>query len=67
MNQENSTSAQDLLYQQAAQTFGREIVRFVTGYEHNLAKRQDLLQEVHLALWRSMTGYREQCSLRTWV
>jgi RNA polymerase sigma-70 factor (ECF subfamily) len=63
----NGTTSQELLYKQAVETFGREIARFVTGYEQDHAKRQDLLQEVHLALWRSMAGFKEQCSLRTWV
>jgi RNA polymerase sigma-70 factor (ECF subfamily) len=29
--------------------------------------RQDLLQEIHLALWRSFEGFDGRCSLRTWV
>jgi RNA polymerase sigma-70 factor (ECF subfamily) len=55
------------LYQQAVEGFGREITRFVAGYERETGKRQELLQEVHFALWRSMAAYLEQCSLRTWV
>jgi RNA polymerase sigma-70 factor (ECF subfamily) len=30
-------------------------------------KRRGLLQEIHLALWRSFERYRADCSLRTWV
>jgi RNA polymerase sigma-70 factor (ECF subfamily) len=67
MNTSNQTTPQEILYQQAVAAFGREIARFVAGYERDLAKRQDVLQEVHLALWQSMAGFREQCSLRTWV
>ncbi len=29
--------------------------------------RQDLLQEIHLALWRSMSTFDNRCSVRTWV
>src|SRR5262245_18950718 len=30
-------------------------------------KRRDLLQEIHLALWRSLGSFESRCSLRTWV
>jgi RNA polymerase sigma-70 factor (ECF subfamily) len=39
----------------------------VAGYERDAAKRQELLQEVHVALWQSCAAFRGQCSLRTWV
>lgn len=65
-NFENSSS-QDSLYQQVVDTYGEDMARFAAGYERNEAARQDLLQEVHLALWRSLAGFKGQCSLRTWV
>jgi len=46
---------------------GAELARFVSGYERDSAKRQELLQELQLALWQSLAGFRGQCSLRTWV
>ncbi|MBX9900132.1 MAG: sigma-70 family RNA polymerase sigma factor [Burkholderiaceae bacterium] len=67
MNNTTETTRQDFLYKQVVSDFGGEIARFVTGYEKNIAKRQELLQEAHLALWRSMAGFKEQCSLRTWT
>ncbi|MFB9243477.1 sigma-70 family RNA polymerase sigma factor [Massilia antarctica] len=67
MNKTRNTTPQDELYRQAVETFGREVGRFVAGYERDNAKRQDLMQEVHLALWQSMAGFKGQCSLRTWV
>src|SRR5262249_5888115 len=30
-------------------------------------KRQDLLQEIHLALWRSFEQFEARCSVRTWM
>jgi RNA polymerase sigma-70 factor, ECF subfamily len=60
-------SAQDVHYQTAVDAHASDIARFVAGYEYSPVKRQELLQEVHLALWRSLAGYRSQCSLRTWV
>ena len=67
MSKSENTTSQDTLYQQAASAFGGEVARFVAGYERDDAKRQDLLQEVHLALWQSLAGFKGQCSLRTWV
>jgi RNA polymerase sigma-70 factor, ECF subfamily len=62
----NAPTAQDTQYQQATQAYGGDIARFVAGYERDPARRQELLQEVHLSLWQSFAGYRGQCSLRTW-
>lgn len=58
---------QDQRYHNAIAAHGPDIARFVAGYEADPARRQELLQEVHLALWRSLAGYQGQCSLRTWV
>lgn len=60
-------SAQDDLYRQAAEEFGAAMGRLARGYEVDGDKRRDLLQEIHLALWRSFEGFDERCSLRTWV
>lgn len=60
-------STQDQQYRQAADAHARDIARFVAGYERDPARRPELLQEVHLALWRSMAAFNRQCSLRTWV
>jgi RNA polymerase sigma-70 factor (ECF subfamily) len=59
--------SQDKRYKDAVDTFGGDIARFAIGYERDLAKRQELLQEIHVALWQSLAGFKDQCSLRTWV
>jgi RNA polymerase sigma-70 factor (ECF subfamily) len=58
---------QDACYQQAVDDYGPDIARFTAGYERDPARRRELLQEVHLALWQSFANYKAQCSLRTWV
>lgn len=60
-------SVQDELYQRAADEYGPALGRLARGYEADADKRRDLLQEIHLALWRSFEGFNERCSLRTWV
>ncbi len=67
MQRPNEMTEQDRLYQKALDEYGTEIARFVTGYERNAAKRQDLQQEMQFAIWQSMLGFKQQCSLRTWV
>jgi RNA polymerase sigma-70 factor (ECF subfamily) len=37
------------------------------AYEANAASRQDLLQEIHVALWQSLSTFDHRCSLKTWV
>jgi RNA polymerase sigma-70 factor, ECF subfamily len=58
---------QDEFYRDAAAQFGPALGRLVNGYERDPHHCQDLLQEIHLELWRSFARYEERCSLRTWV
>jgi RNA polymerase sigma-70 factor (ECF subfamily) len=58
---------QDALYEQAAAEYGTALARLARGYESDPEKRRDLLQEIHLALWRSLEAFTGLCSLRTWV
>jgi RNA polymerase sigma-70 factor, ECF subfamily len=54
-------------YDNAIVEFGASLARLAAAYELDRAQQQDLLQEIHLALWRSFATFRNQCSLRTWV
>lgn len=58
---------QDALYCQVAAEFGEALDRLAHAYEANPEIRPDLVQEIHLALWRSFAVYDGKCSLRTWV
>src|SRR5262245_45324383 len=57
----------DQLYQQAAAELGPALERLAKAYEADPDHRLDLLQEIHIAAWRSFASFAEQCSLRTWV
>ena len=59
--------SQDERYLGAAAEYGPALARLARGYEADLDQRHDLLQEIHLALWRSFAGFDGRCSLRTWV
>jgi RNA polymerase sigma-70 factor (ECF subfamily) len=60
-------SAQDDLYRKAVHEHGAALERLARAYEAGAEDRRDLLQEIHIALWRSFTGFDERCSLRTWA
>lgn len=55
------------LYPEVAAEFGGALERLARGYERDADTRRDLLQEIHIALWRSLSGFDGRCSLRTWV
>lgn len=58
---------QEERYAEAAAAFGPAIDRLARGYERDPDKRLDLVQEIHVALWRSLARFDGRCSLRTWV
>ncbi|SFV09449.1 RNA polymerase sigma factor [Pseudoduganella namucuonensis] len=62
-----AAAGQDSRYRQAIASHGPDIARFAMGYERDAAKRRELLQEIHVALWQSFASFKDQCSLRTWV
>jgi len=58
---------QDELYAHAVAAYGAALERLARAYEAEADKRNDLLQEIHLALWRSFHVFEDRCSLRTWI
>jgi RNA polymerase sigma-70 factor (ECF subfamily) len=58
---------QDEFYRQALELHGTELARFLHGYERDAHRRQELAQELQVALWQSFESFRGECSLRTWV
>ena len=54
-------------YAEAARTFGAALERLTAAYVRDPEARRDLLQDIHVALWRSLARYDGRCSLRTWV
>lgn len=55
------------LYQETVSTHGPALDRLARAYEADPEARRDLLQEIHLALWRSLDSFQSRCSLRTWT
>jgi RNA polymerase sigma-70 factor (ECF subfamily) len=63
----NLNSRQDELYGEAAAAYKHALERLVRAYEASADKQQDLLQDIHVALWQSFQRYEGRCSMRTWV
>jgi RNA polymerase sigma factor (sigma-70 family) len=54
-------------FEHIIERFGPALARTAAAYERNLALRQELLQEIHLALFRSLPQLREAAKLRPFV
>src|SRR5687767_2727395 len=67
MGDAGRAAGQEQRYAEAAAAFGPALERLARAYERDPDKRRDLLQEVHVALWRSLARFDGRCSLRTWV
>ncbi len=60
-------SRQDQLYADVSASFGSALQRIVRSSETDKELQRDLLQEIHLALWRSLALFDGRSSLSTWV
>jgi RNA polymerase sigma-70 factor (ECF subfamily) len=67
MDKESMAAYQDERYAEAISAFGPALERLACAYQHDPDRRRDLLQEIHIALWRSLARFDGNCSLRTWV
>jgi RNA polymerase sigma-70 factor (ECF subfamily) len=59
--------SQDSQFEQAVALHGAALERLARAYEADAETRRDLLQEIHIALWKSLGSFNNRCSLRTWV
>lgn len=62
-----AASDREEMYREVVARFGAALERVALAFEHHGARRQDLLQEIHVAIWRSLSGFDGRCSLRTWI
>ncbi len=62
-----SETDQDEIYRRVIAEHGPAIGRLGRAYEADPELRRDLLQEIHVGLWRSFAVFDGRCSLRTWA
>ena len=55
------------LFEQAIAENSSSLGRLARSYEADADKRRDLLQQIQIAIWRSLPSFNGGCSLRTWV
>jgi RNA polymerase sigma-70 factor (ECF subfamily) len=49
------------------ETYASPIRRLCTAYADNATDREDLFQDIFLAVWRALPSYRGDASVRTWL
>jgi RNA polymerase sigma-70 factor (ECF subfamily) len=64
---DRSDAGRDALFERIAAEYGAPMARLARAHEADPSLQQDLLQDIHVALWRSLPAFGGRCSLRTWV
>jgi RNA polymerase sigma factor (sigma-70 family) len=54
-------------YEDLLRRYTRPLQRLAWSYEHDAAGREDLFQEIAMALWTALPRFRGDSSERTWV
>jgi RNA polymerase sigma factor (sigma-70 family) len=54
-------------YEDLLRRYVAPLRRLAWSYEHDVAGREDLFQEIAMALWRALPRFRGESSERTWV
>lgn len=57
----------DALFERVSAEFSAPLARLARAHEADASLQQDLLQEIHIAVWRSLPAFGGRCSLKTWV
>jgi RNA polymerase sigma-70 factor (ECF subfamily) len=63
----NETARVRELYEQVVAGYAPALKRLTRAYEADPERRQDVLQEIHMALWQSLARFDGRCALGTWV
>jgi len=63
----DESADQDALYKHVSAEFAAPLARLARAHEADPSLQQDLLQEIHISLWKSLAAFGGRCSLRTWV
>lgn len=61
------TGAIEQLYREAGAQFAPALARLCRSVERDADKARDLEQEMHCALWTSLSRFDGKCALKTWV
>lgn len=59
--------AREQLYAHVLAEYGPSLARLAASYTNNDGDRDDLLQDIGMAIWRALPEFREECSERTYI
>ena len=59
--------ARDDEFARVLEEHGQAIRRLIVTYERDPARREDLEQEIGVAIWQALPSFRGDCSIRTFV
>lgn len=62
-----SAESYEARFRSLAERFGASLSRVAGAYEFDRSLRDDLVQEILVALWHGLAGFRGDSSLSTWV
>jgi RNA polymerase sigma factor (sigma-70 family) len=62
-----ANASREETFRRLLRDFGAAIQRLANSYEAEPALREDLIQEISLALWQSIPTFRGESSERTWL
>ncbi|HEY6129256.1 MAG TPA: RNA polymerase sigma factor [Candidatus Acidoferrum sp.] len=62
-----AATAKDENFDRILREYGPALSRLAASYEPVITQREDLLQEIALALWRALPRFRGECSERTFI
>jgi RNA polymerase sigma-70 factor (ECF subfamily) len=62
-----STESREAHYLRLVESYETAIRRIAASYERDSARRQDLVQDIWVALWRALPSFRGDCHERTFV
>jgi len=64
---ENTAAAREKRFDRILREFGPALSRLAFGYEREASARDELTQDIALALWQALPHFRGECSERTFV
>ena len=59
--------SRDGRFERLLRDYGPALARLVAAYEPDRHEREDLLQDIALALWQALSAFRGECSERTFI
>lgn len=67
MKSDMDQSSREATFLRIVEIYGAPIRRLCAAYSRDMSRRQDLFQEIAIAIWTALPNFRRESSERTWV